>query len=260
MISSGMLMSFAEVSLKQKMRNKLRTNKHLRKLKAVLDIFSDSRQSPHKSVVEYLNSDSEFFIFDVGANVGQFGLDIRRNGFSGKIFSFEPVQEIYSKLLKTSSSYQPWDTYQLALGQAASWMEINVSGNSGLSTSLLPMLPIHIENFPESVFIRKELVEVSTVDRQLEILGLLPDKLLLKLDVQGFEFEVLKGASSSLDKIPFCFLEVSLTSLYDNESTLLPILNHLASSGHQVVEVFRGVRSKEGKLLQVDILTKLSSK
>ena len=84
---------------------------------------------------------------------------------------------------------------------------------------------------------------------------------MLKLDVQGYEAEVLKGAVKSMSRIPLCFLEVSIVPLYEGEITLLPILKLLSESGHEVIDVFRGLKTKNGQLLQLDILTKqVSSK
>jgi len=75
------------------------------------------------------------------------------------------------------------------------------------------------------------------------------------MDVQGFESEVLKGAGNLLSAIPVCYLEVSLSALYDGEFDLLEILNFLSDYGHEVIDLYRGVTSKTGELLQIDILT-----
>ena len=56
------------------------------------------------------------------------------------------------------------------------------------------------------------------------------------------------------------YLEVSLNPLYEGEITFLPILIELSKYGHEVIDIFRGIKSKNGRLLQVDILTKLSGK
>ncbi len=137
---------------------------------------------------------------------------------------------------------------------------INVSGNSGLSSSLLKMKSVHVENFPDSKTVYSECIKISTIDSQLSNLGILPESILLKLDVQGFEASVLRGAANSLSRIPLCFLEVSLIPLYEEEMTLLPVLSLLQNSGHEVVNVSRGIKAKNGQLLQLDILTKLSNR
>ena len=199
-------------------------------------------------------------VIDVGANVGQFGLDIRRHGFKGQIVSYEPVNETFGLLTQTTRRHQPWKAIQLGLGAAESERTINISGNDGLSSSLLEMGSLHLENFPDSATVSRQNISISTIDNQLVVLGLRPQEIMLKLDVQGFEAEVLKGASQSISKIPLCYLEVSITPLYEGEVLLLPILIELSKYGHEVIDVFRGIKASNGQLLQLDILTKLTNK
>jgi len=246
--------------LNKKFPDFLRTNPLLRDIRFRIEKFSEINESPHKSLVKKLERYPDLAIFDVGANLGQFGIDMRRNGFSGKIFSFEPILQTYLNLVKTTQKYRDWKPFQLGMGSSDGVQSINVSGNAGLSSSILPMLEIHKRNFPKSVTNSRELIRMSTVDHQLQLLKIEASNILLKIDVQGYESEVLKGANTSLRVIPACFLEVSLQPLYEGELTILPILNMLADSGHHIVDVFRGVKSKKGELLQLDIVTELSDK
>jgi FkbM family methyltransferase len=219
----------------------------------------NSQHTPHKAIVSYLTSWPNICVIDVGANIGQFGLDIRRAGYKGPIYSFEPASECFSTLTKTTRRYQPWLAFKLGLGSAEGCATINISGNSGLSTSILRMLPVHLENFPESQKVAEEQIQISTVDRQIEDLNLAPSDVFLKIDVQGYESDVIHGALKSLSSIPFCYLEVSLKPLYEGEITFLSILNLLSASGHEVVDIHRGIRAKNGELLQLDVLTRLSN-
>jgi len=220
--------------------------------------LSSKPDTPFKSIIRNINGTNVSEVIDVGANVGQFGIDIRRHGFQGQIISFEPVQETFELLTETIEKYQPWKAIRLGLGASESEQIINVSGNAGLSSSLLEMGSVHLKNFPDSVTVSNQKVTISTLDNQLEALGLDPRTIMLKLDVQGYEAEVLRGAEKSLAKIPLCYLEVSLVPLYKGETTFLPILNFLAEAGHEVIDVFRSLKANDGKLLQIDILTKLT--
>ena len=216
--------------------------------------------SSFRSIIRNVNGVKVSHVLDVGANVGQFGIDIRKHGFKGQIISFEPVNETFTLLSETIKKYQPWKAFQIGLGASESVQSINISGNAGLSSSLLKMGSVHLENFPDSATVSNQKVRVSTLDKQLVALGIDPRKIMLKLDVQGYEAEVLKGAIKSLSKIPLCYLEVSLLPLYEGEVSFLPLLNLLAESGHEVIDVFRGLKAKNGQLLQMDILTKLTRK
>jgi FkbM family methyltransferase len=236
----------------------LRKNPLARSAREILSRISLSKDSPFKSIVQNLKESNVSSIFDIGANVGQFGLDIRRHGFQGQIVSYEPVKEIFAVLTHTIIKHQPWKAMQLGLGAVESERIINISGNAGLSSSILEMGPLHLENFPDSATVAKQNISISTIDNQLEVLGLQAHEIMLKLDVQGFESEVLKGAAQSLSKIPLCYLELSITPLYEGEISFLPTLIELSKSGHEVIDVFRGTKANNGRLLQLNILTKLS--
>ena len=224
------------------------------------DLIRRVSSSPNafQQVVSRMDTCGIETVLDIGANVGQFGIDMRRHGFDGQIVSFEPVNETFVLLTETIKKHKPWSALPMGLGSIESELTINISGNSGLSTSLLKMGSVHLSNFPETATVATAKVLISTLDKQLEVLGIDPRKILLKLDVQGYEAEVLKGASQSLAKIPLCYLEVSLVPLYEGETTFLPILNMLSEAGHEVIDVFRGLTAKNGQLLQMDILTKLT--
>lgn len=241
-------------------KSRLRTSSLARSARELLAGMGEISNRPFKSIARNLENFQITGVIDVGANVGQFGLDVRRHGFEGLIVSYEPVQETFGLLSQTIKQHQPWKAFQLGLGATESERTINISGNAGLSSSILEMGSLHLENFPNSATVAKQKISISTIDNQLEVLGLRPQEIMLKLDVQGFEAEVLEGASQSLSKIPLCYLEVSITPLYEGEISFLPILIKLSKFGHEVIDVFRGIRTKDGQLLQLDILTKLSKK
>ena len=240
-------------------KKKLRTNSYMRSAREKFFSINSITNSPYKSLINNIEKLDLKFVFDVGANVGQFGLDLRRYGYSHQIISFEPVSETFAVLSETIKKHQPWNAVKLGLGSSESEQNINISANDGLSTSFLAMQNLHFSNFPNSKVIATEKVLISTLDRQIKSMKVDPQTMLLKMDVQGYEYEVLKGASESISKIPLCYLEVSLQPLYKGERTLLPLLNMLSSSGHEVIDVYRGIRAKNGDLLQLDILTRLSN-
>ena len=80
--------------MKRSLKSKLRTNAFLRSAKSHLSILLYFNKTPHKSIMKFLSPSPVKTILDVGANIGQFGIDMRRHGFIGEIVSFEPVSEI----------------------------------------------------------------------------------------------------------------------------------------------------------------------
>jgi len=237
-------------------KNRYRASRNPRRVKKFIQKMIREKNDPHKQLQRYISQLGIKAVVDIGGNVGQFGVDLRNSGFAGQLVSFEPVTKYYNVLKKTSERYPPWKSYNIALGDAEGTAEINVSGNSGLSSSLLVMKTLHLENFPSSKKASSELVTISTLTNEVAKLGLNPSEFLLKIDTQGYEGKILSGASDILKKIPLCFIEISISQLYDQETTYLEILNYLLKYGHEVVQIYRSTKANNGDLLQIEVITK----
>jgi FkbM family methyltransferase len=76
----------------------------------------------------------------------------------------------------------------------------------------------------------------------------------IKIDVQGHELEVLKGAEKVLENCVFCLLEVSLLSL-GNEPPLIQVMNYMNDQGFQLYDISQFMRRPFDKALyQSDFL------
>ena len=234
----------------------LRANPYARKYREQLLTLYSSRITATRRFATLCEQSGIEFILDVGANVGQFARDVRRHEFKERIYSYEPIHASYDKLVNNFKKDANWKGFNLALGMSKGAMEINLSGNSGLSTSFLEMKQEHLSSFPNSRYIGRQIVQISTISDQIEELGIDPGLVGLKIDVQGFEMEVLKGAGSLLGKIPIIMFEASLRELYEGEPKLRDMLTFLSTQGHEVTDIFRGISNAHGDLLQVDIITK----
>jgi FkbM family methyltransferase len=238
------------------MNGRLRTIQSARSFREKINAVKSLSSSPYDALLREMSPLGVENVIDGGANVGQFGLDLYRHGFAGSIYSYEPISQIFNRLQRTSMKYQKWHTFNLGLGLRASYETINISGNAGLSSSILEMNESHLINFPSSGTVAKEKIQITNIADQIKILDLNPSNLAIKLDVQGFEYQALLGVGEFLEDIPICFLELSINSLYEGEHDYLEILKFLAHAGHDVVDLFRGVTAKNGGLLQIDIVTK----
>lgn len=212
--------------------------------------------SPIQSLVNLIEHDQSMTLIDVGANVGQFGVDMRNSGFKGPILSYEPVKSIYYNLGKTIINSQPWEIINSGLGSSNQRLKINVSNNSGLSSSILFIADSHIAAFPDSYTVNVEEIQICTLDDEIDRLQLDPARIVLKIDAQGFESEILQGGKRSIPLIPHLLLEISLIQLYEGEKTFFEMVVLLDKLGHQVIDIHRGTQIKSGQLLQVDIITK----
>lgn len=191
-------------------------------------------------------------VLDVGANTGQYAGELRRYGFEGRIISFEPLSDAFAALQAKTEGDEGWSARQLALGSQPGTGEINVAKNSW-SSSLRELLPAHLQDAPDSAYIGKQAVTISTVDEQIDALGLNKERIWLKIDTQGFEREVLAGAVRSLPILQAVQLEISLTPLYADGLLLEETLAFFSERGYELFGLEPGFYSKEtGRQLQVD--------
>jgi FkbM family methyltransferase len=192
-------------------------------------------------------------VIDVGANTGQFASEIRRCGYAGRIVSFEPLSQAHGELLQSSAGDHMWDAYpRCALGDHNGDVEINIAGNSE-SSSILPMLESHRSAAPESAYLGKEIVPIKTLD---VVAGqYLKDARapFLKIDTQGFEWQVLDGAHETLPHIKGILVELSLVSLYEGQHLWQEVIERLEVAGF-TLWAFKPVFSDltQGRTLQVD--------
>lgn len=198
---------------------------------------------------EHYNID---LVFDIGANKGQYALGIMDAGYNHKIVSFEPLSAAHSAIAAASKKHNNWTVApRCAIGSQKQEIEINISANS-VSSTLLNMLDTHLEGAPESKIIGKEKVQVYPLDEIGANYTAGSINIFLKIDVQGFEQEVLKGAQTMLDKAKGVEMEISLVPLYENQSWLLAeILEYMTKKGFVLTSIVPAFTDpKTGKVLQ----------
>jgi FkbM family methyltransferase len=204
---------------------------------------------------QLLQSNQINLVLDVGANKGQYKNFLRTIGYSGKIISFEPLSEAYSHLIKVSQADQKWKIApKMAIGDREGEIVINIAGNSQ-SSSILPMLKTHQEFAPESKYINTEIVKINTLD------NIIPQylneneksRIFLKIDVQGYEKNVLEGAKNILCDIQGIQLEMSLVPLYEGEVLFQDMVSYMNNLGYFLNYLLPGFSDKNtGRILQVD--------
>ncbi len=206
--------------------------------------------SRRKKFFEAMSFDT---VLDVGANSGIFGEYTRKKiGYKNKIVSFEPLSSAFSALKVKADRDPNWSAYNYALGADNAKREINIAGNS-YSSSLLRMLPTHVDAAPHSRYVGKEWIEIKTLDGIRDTAFNLTGKIYLKIDTQGFEKAVLMGAQESLASIDTIQLEMSLVPLYAGESLYNEMYSYLQQRGFGLIDIEIGFTDPTtGRLLQVD--------
>lgn len=193
-------------------------------------------------------------VVDVGANSGQYAHDLRAAGFKGRIVSFEPLGDPFRVLESRCATDPLWECRRCALGDADGTISINIAGNSGESSSVLPMLDSHRAAFPPANYVGVDEVPVRKLDSVASEILRDDDVVFLKVDVQGFEKQVLAGASVTVEKQCVGMqLELSFIPLYEGGMLIREALDITSSMGFVPTGLqpcFTDMRN--GRTLQVD--------
>ncbi|MGE3268371.1 MAG: FkbM family methyltransferase [Chloroflexota bacterium] len=215
------------------------------------------RTDPDRSLDEHL-----WFVFpylgvncvlDVGAGTGEYGAFLRQNGYTGHIFSFEPIEERFQILASRCELDPKWSAYQFAIGSENSTATINVMRNSGYSSFLRPTEHSQA-TFPGCAVERTEAVDVGRLDEVVPGLTerLAAPRLFLKTNVQGYDLEVLRGAERCLERVVGLHTELALHPIYKGAAGLAEAISAYEDAGFAVSGVFDRPHHHEFRLAELD--------
>ena len=190
-------------------------------------------------------------VVDIGANRGQFALAARAFSRS-RIFSFEPLAGPAEIFRRVFSGDDQVVLHQSAIGPTSVNQQMHVSARDD-SSSLLPISSVQTSMFPGTE-------EVSTVEVRVAPLNefVTADDLLapamLKLDVQGFELEALRGCESLLQSFEWVYCECSFMELYAGQKMASEVIEWLAARNFGLNGVYNLAYDHDGQAVQSDFL------
>ncbi|MFH1852172.1 MAG: FkbM family methyltransferase [Candidatus Neomarinimicrobiota bacterium] len=174
-------------------------------------------------------------IIDIGASTGGFVHKIRPFFPDAMIYSFEPIPDSYNYLVKRFSKDKRFMAYNLALGDVTGQMDFYINKHIGAS-SILEMTDLHKTAHPHTANYSKTIINIDKLDNVFSREDL-KEKILLKLDVQGYELKSLKGAQKLLKNIYAIYTEVSFCKLYEGQALFNDIIEFLAKMGFKLVGI-----------------------
>lgn len=212
--------------------------------------------SPEAALGKMLAEHSIDTVLDVGANEGHYARLLREVGYRGRIISFEPGEVAHERLRRSAKEDPLWIVApRTALGNQDGEVRLNVSSNDGLSSSVLPMLENHRRAAPGAVYVGSELVPVTRLDRAATSLLSGAQRIFLKVDVQGYEFQVLEGATEVLRRVVGVQLELSLVPLYEGQALFPTLMDRMQRQCFEVWGIIPGlVDNTSGRLVQTDAI------
>jgi len=181
------------------------------------------------SLGDFIRSRNVDLVLDIGANVGQYCRDLRFEGYKGDIVSFEPIKAVYDELSSYMMHDKRWRGENVGIGSSCSTATIAVSENSVFS-SLRPQSSYAAEFDSRVRVVSTEEIEIFPLDHFAAYL--LPYRnVFCKIDTQGFEEEVLRGAKQVIGSFCGIQLELPLAHLYEQTWTFREAIECLASLG-----------------------------
>ncbi|NOQ36261.1 MAG: FkbM family methyltransferase [Methylococcaceae bacterium] len=200
-------------------------------------------------------------VFDVGANKGQYGAMLRKMGYQGAIYSFEPVNSCFQDLSTISASDDNWQVFNYALGEENTTMDINVMEASEFSSLLKP------NDYGKELYAHKipvkqtESIAIKKLDDVFaEIINNNSTKLFLKMDTQGYDLKVLAGAKEVLSQVLGLQSEISLTPLYEGMPDYLEALSRFKDSGFELTALYPVSRDPDSAaLIELDCIMRKSA-
>jgi len=186
-------------------------------------------------------------VIDVGANVGEFAQHVRKLGYRGRIVSIEPASKPYAELAARAATDPDWKTLQLAAGRSEGTAELKILGDSVLNTLNDPD-PAQIRDFGKrGQIVGHETVRVCPLDALWDELfdGIQNPRALLKIDTQGYDQEVIAGASRVLESTLALQTELPITRLYLQSPTFTQSLEPLLADGWGIVGLYPTARYED---------------
>ena len=213
----------------------------------------NAAESSNARVVRQLAAHGVDLVLDVGANDGGYGRQLRSSGYQGDILSFEPLSDAHAALLRATADDAHWQvTPRMALGEENGEITINIAGNS-TSSSILPMGNVHADAAPTSRYLGQEAVALRRLDSLVLPVLQSAKSIMLKIDTQGYEMAVLRGAGERLSHICGVQVELSVVALYEGQAVFDEITAFLQSQGFGLWDVTPGfVDPRSGRMLQFD--------
>lgn len=191
-------------------------------------------------------------VVDIGANRGQFSLAVRQWVPQARVISFEPLPGPASIFLKVFSGDDQVLLHQAAIGPSPEQRTMHVSGRDD-SSSLLPISAVQTTMFPGTGEVATTVVRVGPLEEFVKTDELLSPAM-LKLDVQGFEYEALIGCESMLPRFDWVYCECSFIEFYSGQKLAWEVINWLSGRDFRLEGIFNPTYDSKGQAIQADFL------
>lgn len=190
---------------------------------------------------------NDLVFFDIGANQGQTINKMINHYPEAKIHAFEPSKNCFESL-KSTFKNKKISLHNLAIGSNSGQLEFNEYSWSALNSFLK-------RAYGSAKILETYLVEVTTIDEFCKN-NAISHINFLKTDTEGYELNVLKGASEMMkqNRIQFVYVEIFFNENYVGQSSFGDIYNFLLENGFELVRFYDVLYTDDGVASKTDAL------
>ena len=195
-------------------------------------------------------------VVDVGANQGQFARRAIKAFPEARIFCFEPVPHVFDQLREWAESVpNRLEIFNVALGREPGRHEFFLHPEHTMSSSFLKTTALMKGEFPYTRETRTIQVDVHTLDDYAgRFVGRNGKRIVLKLDVEGFELDVIKGGLRTLENVIALIVEIHLMELFEGHPTFHDVNTFLSGKNYRFAGSFPPGLSATGRIMGFDAI------
>ncbi len=213
----------------------------------------------HKIVTDLRRDGIDYnTIIDGGANIGQFARAAHTAFPNAHVYCFEPLPEVVATLRNNLSDVDRITIYESALGSLNGTIQFQRNSDTQ-SSSVFEIASDGSDLLGDRVHLNTLDVPIVTLDKVMAD-NALTHPVLLKLDLQGYELETLKGATETLSKCASVLVETVFLPSYKNEPLFADVQHFLNMNGFTFDRPSNFVRNSNGRIVQMDALFRSVSK
>lgn len=214
------------------------------------DVVKSSFSAQLFAMMQYHQID---LVLDVGANRGQYAQKLRKLGYQGTIFSFEPQQDVRDEAAKAAEVDANWTVFPaMAISDREDRVTLQRSAEDDMS-SLHDQTELHKQVSPSSAVQHLETVNSYRLESLLADHDVADRRIMLKSDTQGHESQVLDGLGNWIDHLSMIQLELPLSPLYEHTVPWNEMIDRLGKAGYELHGLKPGYfERKIARLLECD--------